>query len=526
MNYFKQHPSITAILTNLILFSAILAFCFPIFNSGDDAYLLYLLGGGFGSEPTELLHYQYGMHPLIGWIIKTAFIQFPGFNWYSFLLYSFHFIACCIILSRSIKKNELLAGLGYYFLFFVMEMFFLLQPNFTNTAMVTAIAGVLMIYSGIQQKQTAWQMLPGFVLLLAAALLRLHMLIPVVIFALPFIIVAMNRQQLMPVLLQTTALAIIIMIAFFLQRQYYIKHIPGWQQEESYRQSIIDNYNAPKKPSYELKGELRMRADFLESGILWDKDFLSQQQVAATTKAVRLSSAAKQSDFKERLFWLLIESRMGLLLMLFAFLLKNTSLNKAEKRSALASAILFVALCAFLLLFRKLPGYLVTGGMLQWIGFIIVSGSMRPKANPYRAVIIGGAMVIAVWGIIRINKLNQTNIGHYSYWKCAHNEVAFHNEELLIVTDDRFPVDYFHVWDIPKKYPLDNVLTKDHFLNNTYHSAFKKFRIQSLNDPGKISFIGGESELLEEYYEKKNNREYDAAPAPQTSNCITIWGLY
>jgi hypothetical protein len=487
---------------------------------------MYLLGGGSGSEPTELLHYQYGMHPVIGWLVKTAFVQSPGFNWYSFLLYAIHFVACCAVLSRSIKKNDLLAGLGYYFLFFVIEMFFLLQPGFTNTAMVTAIAGMLLIYDGIQQKKTTWRILPGFVLLLIAALLRLHMLIPVVILALPFVIAIMTRRQVLPVLLQSLAFAIIVTIAFFAQRQYYVKHIPGWQQEEVYRQTVIDNYNIPKKPANELKGELSTRAYFLEHGILWDKDFLSQQQIAATTQAVKLSSAISQRDFKARLFWLLIESRMGVLLMLFTFLLKNALFNKADKRAALISAGVFVTLCALLILFRKLPGYIVTGGLLQWIAFVIASGSARPKSNPNRPVIIGAAMVIVIWGIIRINKLNQSNLGHYSYWTCAYKEVSFHKDDLLIVTDDHFPVDYFYVWDIPKKYLLDNVLTKDHFLNNTYHTAFKKFGIQSLNDPGKVSFIGRPSEILEEYYEKKNGRQYDALPASQISNCIKIWGLY
>jgi hypothetical protein len=526
MNYFRQHPFITAILTNVILFSTVFAFCFPILNSGDDAYLMYLLGGGFGNAPTELLHYQYGMHPVIGWVIKSAFIQFPNFNWYSFLLYSFHFIACCTILSSSIKKNELLAGLGYYFLFFVIEMFFLLQPSFTNTAMVTAIAGVITIYSAIQQKQTAWRMLPGFVLLLAAALLRLHMLIPVIIIAAPFIVAATHRRQIMPVLLQTLLLGIVITIAFFAQRQYYIKHIPGWLQEEAYRQTVIDNYNVPKKPTNTLKGELEMRADFLENGILWDKDFLSQQQVAATTKATKLRSAAGQQNFRARLFWLLIESRMGILIMLFAFLLKNASLSKKEKITALSSVLLFVGLCAFLILFRKLPGYIVTGGMLQWVAFIILSGSVAPRPNELRPLLIGAVLINLIWGVIRITKINQHNVGQHSYWTCVYNEVSAHKDNLLIVTNDHFPIDYFHVWDLPKKFLLDNVLTKDHFLNNTYQTAFKKFNISSLNDPAKISFIGGESALLEEYYEKKNNQSYDAVPAPQTSNCIKIWGLY
>lgn len=526
MNYLRQHPSITAVLINMVLFGLVFACCFPIFNSGDDAYLLYLLGGGFGNAPTELLHYQHGMHPLLGWLVKTAFVQYPDFNWYSLFLYSFHFVACCVILSRSIKKNELAAGLAYYCLFFIPELFFLLQPSFTNTALVTAVSGMLMVYTSLQQKQNDAGRWLGFGLLLAAALLRLHMLIPVILLALPFVIITINRTQLWRLIVPVITLSVLITLAFVAQRQYYIKNIPGWKQEEAYRQTIINHYNIPKKASVELKGEPGMRANFLERGILWDTIFLSQQQVAATTTASRLSTAARQRDFRQRLFWLMIESRMGLLLMLFAFLLKNASLSRAEKTAALSGVAVFVVLCAALILFRKLPGYIVTGGMLQWIAFVNSSGSLRPRAGANRPILIGAAMVIVIWGIIRINKLNQSNTGHYDYWRCAYAEVSLLKNNLLLVTDDQFPVDYFSVWDAPSKYPLLNVLTKDHFLNKTYQPAFKRSGIQSLNSPEQLLFIGNPSIMLEEYYEKKNGRNYEARPAAQPTSCLKIWGLY
>ena len=86
MNLIRQHPVISALLINIILFSGLFAFAFPIYNSGDDVFLLYTLSGGFGQPPTELLHYQYGMHPYLGLLLKNLFIQYPGFNWYSLLL--------------------------------------------------------------------------------------------------------------------------------------------------------------------------------------------------------------------------------------------------------------------------------------------------------------------------------------------------------------------------------------------------------------------------------------------------------
>ena len=89
MSLIRQHPVLSALLVNVILFSCVFAFAFPIYNSGDDVYLLYTLSGGFGQAPTELLHYHYGMHPYMGWMLKNLFTQYPGFNWYSLLFYLF-----------------------------------------------------------------------------------------------------------------------------------------------------------------------------------------------------------------------------------------------------------------------------------------------------------------------------------------------------------------------------------------------------------------------------------------------------
>ena len=48
-------------------------FLFPLFNSGDDVFLMYTLAGGYGETPTNLLHYNHVWHPILGWVVKTLF---------------------------------------------------------------------------------------------------------------------------------------------------------------------------------------------------------------------------------------------------------------------------------------------------------------------------------------------------------------------------------------------------------------------------------------------------------------------
>src|ERR1700730_5022605 len=106
MQSLKAKAGIISFVACFTLFFLILFVGSPIYNSGDDVYLLYLLDGGFGGGPTNLLHYSSGLHPWLGWVIKTLFTMVPGINWYSVLLYLLHFISCWILLRILFSANK------------------------------------------------------------------------------------------------------------------------------------------------------------------------------------------------------------------------------------------------------------------------------------------------------------------------------------------------------------------------------------------------------------------------------------
>jgi hypothetical protein len=530
MNYIRQHPLLTAILINLVLFSIIAVAGFPIFNSGDDVYLLYLLSGGFGQPPTELLHYHYGMHPYMGLLLKNLFAGFPGFNFYAGLLYLFHFVACTVILTQWLKKNAAPISLAVYLLIFsALEVRFLLQPTFTNTALVTAMSGLLLLYNGLRIQQKNSNLLAASCLLFIAALFRLHLLIPAIVLAIPFLAAVTKKQQVKRLFAYAIFLLISITIFSVLQYQYYKQHIPNWQQEEAYRQTVIHHYNIPKKTAEGLPETIQIRADFLDKGILWDKEFLSASEVTATTKAVELSGAWQQADFKERLYWLLIESRLAVLVMLLIFFWKLPSLTRIEKTVVISSALLLLVMCMVLLLFRKIPGYVIIGGALEWIAFTALAGSKPNAVQPVRNWLFPIAWIfLLAWSAVRLYKHSSWNRQQHLKFQCAYKHVASSPDKLFIVTDDQFPMDYFHVWDTPHQYPLPNLLYKDHFLNNTYQHAYKRCGIQHplqfINNKA-IIFTGDLSASVTRYYELKTRKRISFV-ADAANNCISTGHLY
>jgi hypothetical protein len=508
MNQSRPNPLLISVLFNAVLFGGIFAFGFPIFNSGDDVYVLYLLGGGFGQPPTELLHYNLGLNPYLGLMLKNLFIQFPGFNWYAALLYALHFIFCTALLRQLMLLNKRGTALFIYgLIFFCIEARFLLQPTFTNTALVTALAGALSLYD----KKLAL----GYILILLALLLRVHLLIPVVIIAAPFF----TKKQ----AIHLVGAAALVAIVIFAQQQYYKQHIPNWQQEEFYRQTVISHYNTLKKPATNWSDSSQLTAAIIDNGILFDKEWLSTQRIADATKAVKIS-VAWQQDFLQRLYWLMLENRASVLLMLLILFYKFPTITKQEKTSLISSALLLFGICAALLLFKKLPPYVIPGCILIWLSF-----AATIKNNPARGclVTIAGALML-YWSIARLDKLSNWNIQQHQQWECAYKFVAGSPGNLFLVTDDKFPMDYFQVWDTPHQYPITNLLYKDHFLNNTYQPIYKKFNITSplqfLNNKNVV-FTGGNPQIVCKYYELKF-RIYPGflASEPQ-QGCIQTWFL-
>src|SRR6478736_8300184 len=88
-----------AVLLNGFLFGITLFFFTPAYNTDVDIYFLYTLSGGYGNEPSGLLHYSDAMHPVLSSGIAALFGTFPEFNWYSLILLSFHFVSCATLFS-------------------------------------------------------------------------------------------------------------------------------------------------------------------------------------------------------------------------------------------------------------------------------------------------------------------------------------------------------------------------------------------------------------------------------------------
>ena len=489
----------------LFLFLLYFSFGSPIYNSGDDVYLLYLLDGGFGSGPTNLLHYDSVMHPWLGWVIKTLFIAVPGINWYSVLLYLFHFISCCILLRILLAANRLYMATGIFcILFFVFEAPILLHPTFTNTALITGMTGIILLLRETAVNRVNWKAVSISILLIViSASFRVHLLIPLAAISLPLIAFRLLQKQF--VLLYFICLtALAVFLLEYYQQQYYESKIPGWETEELYRASAFSYYNNPKTTdSMKLVTEI----SFLNQGLFWDKQFLSAAKIQQVKKEIKSPPFMAAKGSKMILYWLFMNSRIFWLSLLIVCIAFIPWFSRPGRIRDVLSLVIMLFVLIWLQLFQKLPFYLIPALILFYILLTTcipeTNHSGIYKVNKWVGILVFTGLVC--WGGVRIEKASRLNREKNALFTCSWKELNMHPDKLFVVTNDQFPMDYFAVWDLPAAFPIRNLLYKDQLLNNTYGPVFKRFSITTAKDFANnpdIIFIGGNNSEIKNYYLK------------------------
>jgi hypothetical protein len=499
----KAKHGMVSFLVCFALFFIILFFGHPIFNSGDDVYLLYLLAGGFGDPPINLLHYNFGMHPWLGWLIKTLFSQSADINWYSFVLYTLHFISCWVLLKIFFATKKFYEAILFFLLvFFVFEVQFLLNLTFSNTALLTAMAGILLLLHESSKTISDKKIIATAIALIAiSTMLRLHTLIPLALIALPIILFRLLQKRFLLFYSIFIACIVIFFLNYF-QQQYYSHKIADWKTEESYRQTVLSYYNIPKSSQSDIASA------FLNNGLFWDKEFLSAAKIQEVNQRAEISSVLIAKKNSGSLHWMFINNRIFLLALLFISLITIFRSYKTTRILNLSGLLVMLSLLAYLLLFKKLPFYLIPALILFYILLTIIlpekeNNSSHQFYSINKIVTVFIFIAVLAWSAIRIQKTISFNKEKNALFVCAWKELDAHREKLFIATDDHFPLDYFSVWDSPKKFVIKNLLYKDQLLNNTYQPIYNRFSITSpkdfINSPA-IFFAGKKIIEIEDYY--------------------------
>jgi hypothetical protein len=508
-----------AILLNGLLFGITLFFFTPAYNTDVDIYFLYTLSGGYGNEPSGLLHYSDAMHPILSIGIARLFGVFPEFNWYSFILLFFHFVSCVTLFGTFLQYFRRSYAIGAFVVFFLfIESRLLLDFNYSGAALMGAMSGsasLLLYFTYCKEKSSVYNRQLFFYLLLMfiAGLIRIHYMALFGCFAVWIALLFLRRNEFLQFFKVHFFLGLILVIFFQGQRYYFQKKIPGWKAEETMRKANIYFSNHPKKETYtKYLGIEKVKQDLISISFLFDKKIFDAKSVKSFAKENTIQNNFYAPDFNF-FYWLFMDIRIYLLL--FSGLIISLILNKSIRilLRFICISLFFFGTYLGLAIFFKVTEviYLTVMGSILLTGLFSLNQISLAKFT-LRALIFG-SLSCSLWMLVRLTKINDSNKQSIAYARNVIKELNEHKNNLFIDAGTFFNF-HLSIWDAPQRYPISNFIYNELFFSNSYEEQLVKYGLTDLMKeiPTKenIYLIGEKASFVAEYYEQLFYRPYEA----------------
>jgi len=156
----------------IILFALFFVFFIPVFFTNDDVVMMMIASGtGLGSAtPDEHLLF---INVIIGFLLKRLYGASPYFPWYGLFDFSILFLSTVALLYAVLKRKFSITRLFFFLLFFItVELYFLVNTQFTFTSYLAGAAGVFLFLSTIEEEKPLLPLAFSLFLLIVSSLVR------------------------------------------------------------------------------------------------------------------------------------------------------------------------------------------------------------------------------------------------------------------------------------------------------------------------------------------------------------------
>jgi hypothetical protein len=516
-----------AVVSHLLVIGVFSLFAQSIYGLTEDFYVAYLLGDGFGIGPTHLLHYNYGMHPILGKLLSVFFSITNEFNWYSLLLMSVHGLSGSLIFYCILRKSTHWFYIaGYWVLFFVFEGDTLLHVNFNNTALVLYVAAVVWLLAHTCRGQlNAKQGTIAALIFIAASLFRMHVGLIIVGLSVPFFLIIYNKTLLRSIMGMLFLTGILVFSLHYWQEYYYEQSIYQWRQEESRRQQVYQLYNnkslsqiTDTASNWYLPYQMARNALLVDSGLLDGAQlvYMLQEVKHMNNRGIwqRWKNWQTAGTGKN---WFLVNNKIFLLTGLFSMLV--LPLTRGQKIAGWFSILLLLGGCFYLILYARLMDYVVISGIYTIVLLLLITSD--PTLVPGRLnnqVVMGFMFLIGVWAILHIARSSQRNGIRITQFRNSYAKIAAAPDKLFVITSYEFPLQSYSIWDVPAQYPLWNFISNEHFLLNIQSPSLKRNNVSNFGEilyRKNVLFWGNETAILKKYFERLTGKKVTVSPPIQ-----------
>ncbi len=514
---------------SLLCFTIFLVICRPLLNSGDDAFIMYTFSGAFGGEPSVLVDLSNAWNIILSYPIVALFTNLPILNWYTFFLVLLHFASFFVITHSLVKRSGLFAGAILSIIYFLcFESMMLLSLTFTNTSMVCAIAVNLWL--------TGEKDIPSFslktayktpiLLMLIAGLLRLYTLLFIELLFIPILIFTF-KKRLSTLLFIKSGVLFIIMLLHYGHWIYNTRHVDGWSNNHERKEVQYKLANRPVDTLLLQQSINNITASqFFINNFHYDTASLPVNMMKqGIDHAIRKRTLDNHND-RQILYWAFVENRVYLFLIFCSGLVLWLLRDYRQLSYGLASFTFLTSVYFVLFIYFKTPVHLTHALLaVAWL-------SMRIPGLKGKSWMLMLLVPAAIWGSVRIYKMNARNLENYEKWICAYNAISKDSAAVHVATDGSFPIDYFNIYENPRDFRLTNFLSQPQFPLTLYRRRAEDLHVTKIDDfvnkhpdqsPHRILFVGETLHAIPYYLNEKN---ISIASIDSTDKeCLMIYSL-
>jgi len=385
---------ILPVLINVILFSLLFLFIYVRYQTNDDSGIEAVVSGIKMGEPSE---YLVVINIVLGKILVLLYSNFPNVNWYPIMLYLLHFLSFTIILHCILKKKNLMSLSIYLLVFSLFELFLLANLQFTTTAAVTGISGMLLVFTYIDSKDLSFYsaISMGIIFLVIAGLVRKNILYMILGLSSVYLLIKLIRK---PGLRIPVIIAIIIAIfsLFNIYNNYYYNKDAQWDFYMGYNQlrgKIIDyprfEYSKLNKDIYDDVGWSENDVEMFDNWFFADLKLYSIEKLEYVVENIKpeIKNNRIFKTLKEAWNSISLEIRVFTLVFLIFMIMDIIRSRNKYLFSVLISSLLIIVYFSFL---GRLPDRV----FIPIILFFILSGiifikplRLRPFSNTKKIAI-------------------------------------------------------------------------------------------------------------------------------------------
>lgn len=291
---------IISIVINVILFSLFFYFINPRFETNDDIGMMEIASGLRTGQPSEYLIY---INVIVGKLLVLLYSSFPGVNWYPILLYFIHFVSMTAILYCLLLKKRNIYSISIYLLLFVFfELYLLTVLQFTPTAFIAGMGGVILFFTYLETKGVGFYLAitGSIILLIISGLIRINAFYLVIgLSAVIFILKFLEKPSLVIPIFLVIILILVGLCSQFDKNYYQRNEDWGSYLEYNKLRGKIHGYsyfayNDTTKSVYNDVGWSKNDVDMFKSWFFSDLEVYSKEKLEYVVSNIKVERGIKE----------------------------------------------------------------------------------------------------------------------------------------------------------------------------------------------------------------------------------------